>query len=170
MADRSPIDTKNLDIYGYPPLQWDRVLHALANPPDKLTHFLSTVRPDGRPHTVGVGAMYDEGGYYVVNGPNSRRARNLDVNSACTLAVQLNGIDLVFEGHATRVTDAATLERLAARYRETGWPVEVDDETFTAPFSAPSAGPAPWHLYEVIVETVFGVASSEPFGATRWRF
>lgn len=170
MADRQPRDVKNLDIYGDAALDWQRVLDALDNPPPKLTHFLSTTRPDGRPHTTGVGAMYDEGDYYVVMGPKTRRARNLASNSACTLAVQLTGIDLVFEGEASRVTDAGTLERLAARYREVGWPVEVEGEAFTAPYSAPSAGPPPWHLYRLTFHAVFGVAGVEPNGATRWRF
>jgi hypothetical protein len=40
----------------------------------------------------------------------------------------------------------------------------------TAPFSAPSAGPPPWHLYRFKLHTAFGVATAEPYGATRWRF
>jgi len=40
----------------------------------------------------------------------------------------------------------------------------------TAPYSAPSAGPAPWHLYRLRFHTVYGVATAEPYGATRWRF
>jgi len=170
MADRQPTDAKNLDIYGNATLEWSRVLDGLHNPPPQLTHFLSTVRPDGRPHTVGVGAMYDEGDYYIVSGPNTRRARNLAANAACTLAVQLTGIDLVFEGDVERVTDSETLERLAGRYRDVGWPVHVEGDTFVAPFSAPSAGPPPWNLYRLTFDTVFAVATSEPNGATRWRF
>ena len=73
-------------------------------------------------------------------------------------------------GEARRVSDTPTLEALAAIYREAGWPVEVDGEVFTAPFSAPSAGPPPWHLFRLTADTVFGVASAEPHGATRWRF
>lgn len=42
--------------------------------------------------------------------------------------------------------------------------------TFTAPFSAPSAGPPPWHAYRFIFHTAVGVATAEPNGATRWRF
>jgi hypothetical protein len=75
------------------------------------------------------------------------------------------------EGEAHRVTDPATLERLAARYREDeGWPAEVSGAAFTAPHSAPSAGPPPWHLYLFTLHTAFGVAGAEPNGATRWRF
>ena len=170
MAERQPIETTNLDTYGDPPLEWSRVLNALENPPPQLTHFLSTVRRDGRPHTVGVGAMYDDGDYYVVTGPKTQRAHNLATNPACTLAVELTGIDLVFEGKAARVTDADTLERLAARYRDVGWPVQVEGDAFVAPYSAPSAGPPPWNLYRVTFDKAFAVASAEPHGATSWRF
>ena len=48
--------------------------------------------------------------------------------------------------------------------------MEVEGDTFTAPYSAPSAGPPPWHLFRLTAHTVFGVATAEPWGATRWRF
>jgi hypothetical protein len=66
--------------------------------------------------------------------------------------------------------DPSTLEQLAAHYREGGWPAEVDGDAFTAPFSAPSAGPPPWYLYRFTLHTAIGVATAEPNGATRWRF
>jgi hypothetical protein len=31
-------------------------------------------------------------------------------------------------------------------------------------------GPPPWHLYRFILEQAFGVATVEPYGASRWRF
>jgi hypothetical protein len=46
----------------------------------------------------------------------------------------------------------------------------VEGDAFTAPFSAPSAGPPPWQLYRFTFETAFGVATDEPYGATRWTF
>ncbi|HEV2406031.1 MAG TPA: pyridoxamine 5'-phosphate oxidase family protein, partial [Ktedonobacterales bacterium] len=75
-----------------------------------------------------------------------------------------------FEGEAARVTDPSTLEAAASRYREGGWPVVVAGDAFTAPFSAPSAGPPPWNLYRFTYNTAYGVATAEPYGATRWRF
>jgi len=46
----------------------------------------------------------------------------------------------------------------------------VEGEAFTAAFSAPSAGPPPWQLYRFTFHIAFGVATAEPYGATRWRF
>jgi hypothetical protein len=172
MADQEPVDMTNLDRYGDPELPWSRARDVLAaGPPGpEITFFLGTSRPDGRPHAAGVGALWDEGELYFTSGAGTRKARNLAANPACTISVKLEGIDLVLEGEATRVTDAETLERLAGRYRDGGWPAEVDGDAFTAPFSAPSAGPPPWQLYRLALHTAFGVATAEPYGATRWRF
>lgn len=76
----------------------------------------------------------------------------------------------MIEGEAAKVTDGVTPERVAARYRKGGWPAEVAGDAFTAPFSAPSAGPPPWHLFRFRIDTAVGVATAEPNGATRWRF
>ncbi|MEO3887879.1 hypothetical protein [Nonomuraea sp. B5E05] len=51
-----------------------------------------------------------------------------------------------------------------------GRPAEVDGEALTVPFSAPSAGPPPWQVYRFAFHTVVGVATREPYGATRRRF
>jgi hypothetical protein len=173
MPDREPIETTNLDtIYGSQTIPWSRprdVLGAGALGPG-MSFFLGTVRPDGRPHAAAIGAAWHDGDLYFQCGPNTRKARNVEANSACTVSGRLPGIDLVFEGDARRVADAPTLEALAAIYREGGWPVQVDGEAFTAPYSAPSAGPPPWHLFRLTVHTAFGVATAEPHGATRWRF
>ena len=172
MAGREPVETKNLDRYGDAPLPWTRPLGVLdqIEPSEMLTWFLGTVRRDGRPHAAGVGALWHDGELYFTSGPGTQKSRDLAANPASTVSVHLDGIDLVFEGSATRVTDRETLERIASLYREGGWPVEVEGDAFTAPFSAPSAGPPPWYLYRLDYETVFGVAGVEPNGATRWRF
>ena len=84
-----------------------------------------------------------------MSGPGTRKSRNLVENPSCAIAVSLPGIDLVFEGLPERVTDDETLQQLAKRYGETGWPAKVEDGAFTYDYSAPSAGPPPWHLYEL---------------------
>jgi hypothetical protein len=175
MLDRAPVESKNLDIYGNAELPWSRVHDLLAAPQPEMpggdrSAFLGTVRPDGRPHAAGFGALWHDGDIYLVSGPGTRKSRNLAANPACTVAMDLQGIDLVLEGEAMRVTDRETLETLAARYREGGWPAQVEGDAFTAPYSAPSAGPPPWYLYRFTFHTAFAVATAEPFGAMRWRF
>jgi Pyridoxamine 5'-phosphate oxidase len=172
MTDRMPVEVTNLDRYGSPEIPWSRPHDLLASDSStsNIAFFLGTSRPDGRPHAAGIGALWLGGDLYFTSGPETRKARNLAANPACTIPCRLEGIDLILEGEATRVTDQPTLEEAARRYREGGWPAEVQDDAFTAPFSAPSAGPPPWHLYRFTFHTAFGVATAEPNGATRWRF
>ncbi|MBO0707793.1 MAG: pyridoxamine 5'-phosphate oxidase family protein [Candidatus Dormibacteraeota bacterium] len=170
MSEAEPLEVKNLDRYGSAALEWSRARGALerAVGPD-VTWFLGTCR-DGVPHAAGVGALWYEGDLYFTSGPGTRKSRNLSVNPACTISVRLPGIDLVLEGTAARTVEPALLEALAARYRAGGRPAQVQGDALVAPFSAPAAGPPPWHLYRFRFHTVFGTAGAEPLGATRWRF
>ncbi len=162
----------NLDIYGADPIPWSRALAQLEADAEKSC-WLATTRHDGRPHIAGVGAKWVDGRLYFTSGAATRKSRNLAENPHCAVSISLPDLDLVIEGTVARVTDTATLERLAARYSsgaDGGWPVTVSNGAFTGPYSAPSAGPPPWDLYVVTPETAFLVATAEPFGATRWRF
>lgn len=167
------MESKNLDIYGDPPIPWSRALELLVADTKSREHrttWLATVRPDGRPHTAGVGTLWVDGKFYLTSGPGTQKSRNLAANPNCVLSMALPGLDLVVEGRAVKVTDQATLERLAKRYADQGWPARASDGALTAEFSAPSAGPPPWYLYEVTPLLAFGVATAQPYGATRWRF
>jgi hypothetical protein len=159
---------KNLDIYGAPPLPWARALKELEG--GGGTYWLATTKSDGRPHVAATGALWVDGKIYIVTGGRTRKGRNLAARANCVVSVSLTGIDLVFEGAAVRVTDRPTLRSLAARYVALGWPVSVSGTAFTAAYSAPSAGPPPWNLYVFTPTTVFGVATADPSGATRWQF
>ena len=171
MTDRQPSETKNLDIYGNDALAWPRAETALADSNSaEITWFLATADLAGRPHTAGIGALWDRGNLYFTSGPHTRKSKNVAANHRVNVGVRLTGIDLVFEGTAARVTDGPTLEEIAAKYNEGGWPVTAEGDAFTAPFSAPSAGPPPWYLYQVEFDRVYGVATEEPHGATRWSF
>ena len=97
-----PISTRNLDRYGSAELPWSRAHDVLANdtPQPDLAFFVATVRPDGRPHSAGVGATWVDDALYFTSGPGTLKSRNLAANPACTVSVRLRGIDLVLEGEA----------------------------------------------------------------------
>jgi hypothetical protein len=171
MTEREPVEVTNLDRYDHAVLPWSRPRDLLLQGTGPETPmFLGTVRPDGRPHAAPIGAVWIDEHFYFTSSPKSRKSRNLAANPFATISVRLPGLDLVTEGEVTRITDAPTLEKVAAFYRDIGWPAEVEGEAFTAPFSAPSAGPPPWELFRFTFHTAFGVGSAEPNGATRWRF
>jgi hypothetical protein len=178
MSTRDPIESTRIDTYDLEPISWSRARDQLEAGSERSgsgrdtdrTFWLATVRPDGRPHATAFGGMWVDDRVYLVSGPGTRKSRNLAANPACVVTISLDDLDLVIEGSARRVTDSATLEKLAGRYRDQGWPAEVEGDAFTAPYSAPSAGPPPWFLYEIVPVTAFGVATTEPGGAMRWRF
>jgi hypothetical protein len=171
MTNRQPVEVKNLDQYGNPPLEWSAVLGRLegASGLDQPA-FLGTVSPGGRSHIVPFGPMWFEGHMYFTSGPGTLKSRNLSQNPSCSIAGRVQGMDIVLEGTASIVTENETLETLAAQYRERGWPAEVEDGAFTAPFNAQSAGPPPWNLYRFDCQVAHAVTVEEPYCATLWRF
>ena len=166
------METKNLDIYGHDTIEWSRpeaLLQDFAGGPGQST-WLATTDPDGGAHLAGVGAIWLDGRFWFTSGPGTRKSRNIAKNPSCAISVSLKGLDLVVEGRANRVTDDARLQRVADQLKASGWEPTVKDGAFTAEYSAPSAGPPPWHVYELQATKAFGVATEEPHGASRWTF
>lgn len=179
MAHNEPAAKKNLDGYGAPEIAWARVRDRLdqgftqapgTGGPKRHTVWLSTVNPDNSPHVMPLGALWIGGKFYFTSGPGTRKSQNLARNPHCALSVATEPFDLVMEGEAVKVTDAATLERIAEAYRRTGWSPTVRNGALYAEYSAPSAGPPPWYVYEVRPVTVYAMGTAEPGGATRFRF
>jgi hypothetical protein len=169
------ITSKNLDGYGTPPIEWDRVRDMLSSEitqapdtggPNRHTAWLTTINPDGSPHVTPVGFAQLGGVWYFTSGPGTRKSRNIAADPRCVVSVATHPFDLVIEGGAARVTDADELRSVAAEYNRGGWPAQVEGDAFTAEYSAPSAGPPPWHVYKVMPATVFAFGTAEPYGAT----
>ncbi|MER5312792.1 pyridoxamine 5'-phosphate oxidase family protein [Streptomyces sp. NPDC002773] len=132
--------------------------------------WLTTVRPDGRPHVTPLIAVWAEGALHFCTGPDERKARNLAGNPAVVLTTGTptlgEGFDLVVEGEAVRVADEGRLAGLAEAYVEKygpDWRFEVRDGAFVG-----DGGTA--LVFAVAPRTVFGFAKGDPFGQTRWRF
>ena len=176
------MDATNLaDLYGTPLLDWGRISAQLdrgvtqapnTGGPNRHTCWLATINPDGSPHVTGIGALWVDGAFWFETGERTRKARNLARDPRCSLAIALAGYDLVVEGEAIRVADPTVVATMAERWRNEGWPCEVDESgsALTAPFSAPSAGPSPWFVYRLTLQGATALATQEPGGATRWQF
>jgi hypothetical protein len=131
--------------------------------------WLTTVRPDGRPHVTPLLAIWLDGALYFSTGADERKAKNLAQNQHCILTTGCNalneGLDLVVEGDAARVSDKVTLERLAGRYRtKYGWQFAVRDGTLQGDEGNIA------QVYAVRPTTAFGFGKGEPFSQTRWHF
>jgi hypothetical protein len=134
------------------------------------TYWLATARPGGRPHLVPVLAVWVEGALHFAASPASRKGKNLARDARCAIATRSRGLDLVVEGEAARVTQAAGLRRVAGAYAaKYGWPVTVRDGAFHGD-GAPTAGPPPYNVYEIIPTVAFGFPADGASAPTRWRF
>ena len=171
MAEREPI-AEQLATPDTPILTpWAQIRERLL---EGGTTWLATVRPDGRPHVVPVGALWIDGTYYFTMGQGTIKGDNLAHNPHCVITItsREHDFDMVFEGEAAKVTDAAKLERVARAYAEQGWPAYVHDGVLDAPFHAPTTGPAPYDVYEVTLSKVFAFGTGEENvnRSTRYRF
>jgi PPOX class probable F420-dependent enzyme len=173
--------TNLADLYHTPPLDWARIEARLragvsqvpdTGGPNRHTCWLATINPDGSPHVTGIGALWADGHFCFETSKASRKGKNLARDPRCSLSVATQEFDLVVAGEAALVTDVAAVADLAARWAAEGWPARVDDTglALTAEYSAPSAGPPPWHVYRLTPRTATAVGTVEPGGATRWRF
>jgi hypothetical protein len=177
MSIHEPASARNLDGYGTPAIEWSRVQQALNDQPTQApgtggpgrhTHWLTTTNPDGSPHVRPLGVITVDGVWYFTSGPGTRKSRNIARDPRCVVSVATHPFDLVVEGTAERVVDAGVLETVAQAYATQGWPAGVAGDGLTAEYSAPSAGPPPWHVFRVVACTVFALGTAEPYGATRF--
>jgi hypothetical protein len=164
---------------GLPPVDWARILERLdtGSGPDPDAHnahttWLATVNGDGSPHVTAVGAVWLDGTFWFQTGAGTRKARNIERDSRCSICLSIRDADVVIEGHAAPVTDAQIVARVAKAWAEGGWPVEPDatGSGITAPFNAPSQGPPPWDVYRVEPRSATVVMGVEPGGLSRFRF
>lgn len=132
--------------------------------------WLSTVRPDGRPHVTPLLAVWLDDALHFCTGPDERKAHNLAHNPHCALTTGRNaldeGLDLVVEGEAVRLRDDAALQRLANLYEDKygpDWRFSVRDGAF----HGVQDGEA--YVYRVAPVVAFGFAKGV-YGQTRWRF
>ena len=79
--------------------------------------WLSTVRPDGRPHVTPLLSVWHEDAMYFCTGPKERKAKNLKQYATPHFTAGQNGLDdgldVVVEGHAVEVANRAEYIRVA---------------------------------------------------------
>ena len=141
--------------------------------------WISTVRGDGRPHVTPLPAVWLDGALHFCTGLNEQKGRNLTRNPNCILTTGNNlyrqGLDVVVEGRAQRVTHRPTLERLAELWQsKIAWPYDVVEGGFRhrldgpQPETADPAGVVP--VFAVKPSKVLSFGRGEHFAQTRYRF
>jgi pyridoxine/pyridoxamine 5'-phosphate oxidase len=146
---------------------------ARADLRDAQVYWLSTVRPDGRPHVTPLIGVWWAGALYFCTGATERKAHNLAHNPRCILTTgcnTLDGLDLVVEGEGAKVSDESELRNVADTF----------EAKYGAHFTAPDGtwsglgdsirGGLDVLVYRVAPSTAFGFGKGKPFSQTRFRF
>jgi len=144
---------------------WDQVVTVLER---SEMFWLSTVRRDGRPHVAPLPAMWLDGRLHFCTGAHEQKAKNLEADSRCALTTGTpeyrSGLDIVVEGAAERVTDQATLTRLADLWRaKLDWTFVVGDGVFLDT----EAGDHPALVFAVAPTKILAF-SKNPYSQTRY--
>lgn len=139
-------------------LPWSWAEQRLA---DSHDYWVSTVRPDGRPHAMPVWGVWLDGALWFSSSRQSRKARNLAGRADCVLTTDDPRDPVVLEGRAEVVTDppgiTGFLDALNEKYR-TGYGIDFLD-------------PAVNSTFRVRPSRVFGLLQGDFTGSpTRWSF
>jgi hypothetical protein len=134
--------------------------------------WLSTVRPDGRPHVTPVVAAWAEGALWFSTGAGEQKFANLRAHSHVVLTTGCNtwdqGLDVVVEGEAVQVTDDVVLTRIAGAFApkwDGRWRYAAQHGAFR---DLDGRGEA--MVFSVRPVKVFAHSKGDPFGATRHTF
>ncbi|PWI09014.1 pyridoxamine 5'-phosphate oxidase [Streptomyces sp. NWU339] len=136
--------------------------------------WVSTVRPDGKPHVTPVIAAWHDGVLYFSTGRSEQKARNLAHNAHCALTTGANslteGLDLVVAGEAKPVADPALLEEVIAAYEAKYGPhITSPEGTFHGLGEAFRKGDAV--VFAVAPATAYGFGRDDGvYSHTRWVF
>lgn len=132
--------------------------------------WLTTVRPDRRPHVTPLLAVWQDDALYFCTGPAERKAKNLAANPHVALTTGTNtlreGFDLVIEGEAVRESDEPRLRRLAEAYETKygpDWHFDVRDGAFYGEDDHRAV------VFRVTPSTAFGFGKGV-YSQTRWIF
>ena len=148
------------------PTPWPEAERALAQ---AELYWIATVRADRRPHVTPLIGLYFDGAFHFTTGLREQKARNLEANPAVAVTTGTNtwaqGLDVVVEGAAVRITDQDALHRAADAYLDKygeAWRFEVGEDGF-------GEGELTAGLFRVAPAKVMAFAK-DPHGQTTYRF
>ena len=151
---------------------WDETRHALET---AELFWLSTVRPDGRPHVTPLVGVWLDGALHFSTGTAEQKTVNLRDNPHVILMTGRNdwdsGLDVTVEGDAVPVTDDATLTRLAEAWThkwDGRWNYAVGDGSFHNQ-DENGITPEPVLVFAVTPSKVFAFTKGS-FSQTRHQF
>lgn len=120
-------------------------------------YWISTVRPDGSPHTMIIWGLWMNNGFYFSTGKQSVKARNLAANARCTVGSDDAAAAVIVEGTATPLTDASIRKQFFPRYEKK--------------YKFDMSGMQDEPIFAVRPRIAFGLREKDfSKSATRWKF
>ncbi len=166
MTPTTSIDERFSDP-GTQPVSWSETQQVIE---DAQLFWITTVRPDGRPHSTPLVAVWMDDALHFCTGDTEQKAHNLAANPNVLLTTGDNGwkggLDVVVEGAAVRVTDQELLGRLAQAW-QAKWDGQWQFEPRDGAFHHPHGGAALVFRVEPTKVLAFGKGA---FTHTRHRF
>ena len=168
------IDPRYGDASATPP-PWSHLEQLLT---DAQLYWIVTVRADGRPHAVPLVGVWHDGAFAFCTGADEQKQHNLDANAHVAVTTGSTGVggwdsgeDVVVEGTAVRVTDAAALKTLAdawfAKYGD-DWHFAVRGDEFVELSSSGGGTEGGALVYRVAPTKVLAFGGEH--GQTAYRF
>jgi Pyridoxamine 5'-phosphate oxidase len=125
-------------------------------------YWITTVKPNGAPHTMVVWALWMDGRLLFSTGSKSRKSRNLAANSKCVMCTELANEAVIIEGIAEIANAAARRKMLPPYERKYKFDMGGMKDDILA-MKEP--------VYAVRPRVVFGLWEKHFIGkSTRWRF
>jgi len=81
-------------------------------------YWITTTRPDGRPHVMVIWALWLDGKLYFSTGKTSRKARNLASNPNCTMCTDNSAEAVILEGVIGNELDGETIREFLRLYEK----------------------------------------------------
>jgi len=152
-ALQSPTDA----MTGLKPWSW-----ALDRLEKSHNYWISTTRPDGRPHLMVVWGIWREDAFWFSTGPRTRKAKNIGAEPHCVIATEKADEAVILEGTAQEIKDRSLWKEIAESYdRKYGGEI--------LPLLESSGG----SIFRVEPQVAFGQdehAANFLESATRWQF
>ena len=134
------------------PLSWTRAAGRFSR---SHNYYLSTTRADGRPHVMPVWGVWFDRAFYFSTGRQSRKSKNLSLNTNCVVCSENASEAVILEGKAREIRGNPLRVRFVAAYKKK---YDWDMSDNTSP------------VYQVRPRVIFGIVENADANPTRWRF
>ena len=150
----------NMPGYGINPsneglMEWSEVEARIIS---SRNYWLSTTRPDGRPHAAPVWGIWFEGAFYFNTGEESQKRRNLDRQPYSVMHLESGDDVVIVEGVIEPAADEQLLQQLNRVYNDKYGLDIVEDPQAGSAYRLQPARALAWS------------EKSFPDTATKWNF